>query len=749
MSKLILGMSTYNGPTYIDSLEVVSLNLVIEGVLYNLDLKLSTSSGYKKFRMASWTVISSISDRTQREAYVSAFNRDFSAIGGAGNLNAKVVGDNIEITATKGRFVDGEYLGDILQSVTFTYDNDEEVVPKTLYYSKTGVGDCSTEEYKLSAATGGTAPYRLTFGGDTVVAGWDGDSDEIFTLNRADVYSGALYDSAGEVIKEVSINPTKKIVASDFKERTTPYSGYSDILIDTVKAREGTTPLEYNLVDSDGNETGWQDSNIFGGVLPGTYTTKIRDRYQCEVSRTFLVREVEVEEPEEGEDVIRTPYIKASEYNSLSFFNEVKSDSVRRNYNNTPSWQERVALPKNGVFEFPSDLQIPTQFRSSFPYHRVTLFRKGSTPIPIQIFEIQTNLGVVERVDCKLRYVFDTYEQADGTEVVSWTKTAVYFEGGNQYEPNSNTTMADPDSPYNGSLPGWAQVGNSVAIEGKGTFTILETDLYDEDRDVLYFTIEAKFPNQDAIIQSSYDRHAYNIFRFSVDMELVPEKGAFVRIEPGVMSGTDFLVDTTRILRSEWLTPLRSTNNYLHFKWYAYRNIGYMSFTDGIECHMWLRGRMRPFSATSADTEDADDRTNSVDQESHLRMRASLPVLTPRKWRKLDLIGAIGDRGSVFVEDMEVVRISSSEQEELGTSNLSSYSVDLAFAAEPTSISQEDPIYSVDTGLTVAPGSEPGTGKEPVVGWELEGNERRLVTEDGEFVKTIGSDGVERYVVIP
>ena len=723
----------------------IDLELHIQGVVYDIGLMLSPVDGYLRFEEVLWFTPQADADAAQALNYLTSMKRDHGFVGSPppdpityANIGGTVSGNVVTLTARNGTFHNGAYTGDILQSVGFVYNNTAQEDPKTFVYQKTGSGTCLNEEYQANSASGGNGgPYNLNLNGVNVVSGWDGVVPQQFNLLRADYFTGGLYDSAGTLIQSVQINPTKNLQASDFKHTVVPYTGFSDLTIVTVVNRPGTEPLEYNLVNPAGAETGWQASPTFGGIAPGNYTIKIRDVYQCEVSKVIAVSDVQA--PSQTE---RVPYFDISEYNSLSFFREAQySDEVRKGYENTPSWLENVGLPKNGYFSFPEGYKVPTQFRSYFPYHAVTLHRYGSTSVPLQFFMIQENLGLVEKVDCELFLVQQVFTGIDGSEAVINNGTGVFFNGGVQYEPNSSTPKADPDSPYTSGLPPWAIVGNFVQIDTQGTFQIVETDLYDEGRDVIYFRLEEVLSVGTAQIQATWDRHPYNVFRVDFDMSLVNTKGAYIRIEPGVEQDGTLIIDQSRIHRSEWITKLTDTSQHLRIQWSAFRNIGKMLFIDGIKCEMWVKGRIRPFSSTEAEFDDAEDRARSIDQKAYLRMRGFFPLMSVRHWRKLDLVGAIGSRGNVFVEGMELVRINPSEEEPQGTTNLSNITVEFAFSGESTAIGPEDPVYDLDTGSE----QTPGTGKEPVTGWQADNF--RLVTEDDKFVKVL-DDGVEKYVEI-
>jgi len=733
----------------------LNLELWVSGLRYQMHLAVADVAEEGKVRIVPYNGDHDLTNSMQAEVYAFAINRDYANRGYTAQLNApgpNIVAtatlDEVTITAQIGTFSNGLSRHSLI-TTEYTYNNEVPSPEKTFTFEATGQGTCATEEYRATAATGGVAPYRLILK-NNFIQQWDGVEDRIFTLQRAATYNGGLYDSENTLIKAVAINPTKNITASDFRVQTVPEIGHASITIlnDAVKA--GSYPLQYRLETPDGSAIDWRDANTFSGLGAGTYTLKVRDKYLCEVSKIISI-EVLSSSLERG----NTGYFTVSEYNSLSFFREEKHTVDKRgNYTNTPSYCERTNIAKAGTFFFPAGRNISTQFKSSFPFHRVTLVRRGHFSESLSFFEIQRNIGVDEKVDCAAFPLFRetvSFERGRGGRpsrtVITQIPigTGVYFLGGVRYAPDSTTPLADPDSPYNKNLPGWAREGNSVKIDSLGTFTIDKTDLYDAERGVMYFQINANISSEQNLkAQSSWDRHPYNVFRFNTPSDLVPEEGAFVRIEPGIMQGTSFLADVTRIHRSEPIAKLADVSSYLKIKWSAFRNIGEMLFRDGIQCEMWVKGRMRPFSDSEAEFNDGDDRARSINQNAYLRMRGFFPLMSARHWRKLDLVGAIGNRGTVLIEDMELVRISPMEQEEQGSSNMSNITVDFAFATEGTANGQEDPVYSIDSGLIVSGAASTGRGE--ITGWEVSGN--RLSTPEGEFIKVM-VDGVETYVEIP
>ena len=701
----------------------IRFDLTIDGVVYEItEVLWPFPSSYGFFTYFPWNGNQSESDATQALYYQQAFIRDHTNKGGTGNLSTSLVGNVLTITAAKGVFSNFLYSGDYL-IMSHDTDNSLQDVPKTFSYSEDGTGDCDNIDYTADSATGGTAPYRLFANGSNIFTGWDGATQQSFQLSRTLNYTGGLYDSLGALIKSFSEVTIKKLEPSDFKAYMTYYEGYgySDVKIETVVPRPGTTPLEYALDDGP-----WQSSNIFGGILTGLHVFKVRDKFGCSISKNFEIYDSTSIEPEE-----REVYFTVSEYNSLSFYRDDRHGvSVRKNYGNTPSFKEAVGIPKTARFCFPMTSSIATKFNSSYPLHNVTLHKWDGTKQDIPFLMIQENLGVTERVDCKLFPIQEVLSTIEGGSVVINNGIGIYFDGGNKYEPQTSTII--DDSPYTSGLPPWAKKGNNVAVQGLGTFEILDTELYNEDRGVTYFRIEGTLTEQAGIIEAKFDRHPYNVFRFDFDMEDVHAQGNYIKIEPGFDVDGTFMIDRKNLHKSEPFFVLLDTSKYLKIAWHAFRNLGEMIFIDNMESEMWVKGKIRPFPANNSEFDDGDDQARSIDQESYLRMRATIPVMTPKQWRKFDLVGAIGSRGEIFIEDMKLIKIKGIDHDELGDTNISNITCEFAYSGEGPNEGQQDPVLDVTTGAT----GTGTTGKNPVINYQIEGY--RLITEEGELINVDG-----------
>lgn len=697
----------------------ISLDLTFNGQTQTIyeDAKL-VSGGYTSFQIIPW--VSPNVDREQALELRNAIIRDWAFVGvppsegpSLGNLKAYVdENDDIIITARVGTFSNASYSGTALNGVSFVIDNSVQEEPKSFTFTAESTGTCgnpSTRDYVARAASGGIPPYRLTLNGVDLLTGWDGNSDEPVSLERGKQYAGYLFDSSDTIIKSVSLKPPRLLASGDFSIDQLRTSSYSDITIRSIATVLGTTPLEYALGDSEGQITDWQSSNLFPGRLPGLYILYVRDRFGCSISKQFEV--LDITSPDGQIEAIR--YFEVSNFNSLSFLEKKDfSFSIRPNFYNTLSQEEKVGKPYQAVFRFPSTSVIQTQFKSSYPIHVCTLLKSDGTKQSLPLQKIQSNIGTQEKVDCRV-------------VPLGVLGTGVYFEGGNRYTPNS--TSVDPEngsSPYSGGLPPWANNGVPVVVEGLGTHLIEETDLYDEVRGSFYFRIAATASSETVSkIQVTYNRHPYDLFRMDFSMSLVPDH-AKVIIEAGW--GFDQI---ERRFDSEVFALLPSPEGYLKIEWSSRFNLGSMVFTDGIKCEMWIRGRIRPYPIGESRTKDLDDRTRSLKQSYSLGQRLYIPLMTPKQWDKLSLASGIADRGEFKIEGMQLILISPIEfDEELGDTNLSSVTAEYKSGGNSLVEMQDEIVTVPSTGQE----GTAQTGTDPIVDPEL----RLLRTSEGNYIIT-------------
>lgn len=718
----------------------IYFELEYDGITVSIRETLSyTTSGYKYFKLIPW--VGPNVDLEQAAEYANAINRDYANTGNVGNVLQKSnitafvdANGDVDITAQRGIFKNPSYNGNALNGVNFEITNTDQEAPKFFNYAAKGTGSCegiSLAGFTALAATGGNGSYKLILNGDEIFSGWDGNIDLDFDLERGKSYSGHLYDSVNRLIKSVTIRPSRLLALGDFKIEQEIKSNATDITVVTVTEVKGTTPLEYSLEDEGGVSTDWGASNIFPGLFPGLYKIHIRDRFGCSITKQIEV--YEFTDPEGENDLIR--YFSISNFNSLSFREKITFDFENRpNFENTLSYEEKVGRAYQTIFKFPATSVVKTQFKSSYPIHVCTLLKSDGTKQSLALEMIQKNLGTVEKVDCKIFPLVYTFQLIGGGTINSSNGTAVYFEGGTNYEPDSETPDPEnPTSPYNGGLPPWATVGNSVTFDGIGTHEIVETDLYDEERGVMYFrianTVGAEVSEK---IQVTYNRHPYNLFRMDFSMQNIPDHAKVV-----IEAGWDF-DQIERRFDSEVFKLLEDPEDHLKITWRSDVNFDDMVFSDGIDCEMWIKGRIRPFPIGESTVKRGDDRTRSLKQRHRVGQRLEIPLMSPNQWDKLCLASGIADDGEFRIENMLLILTSPPEfDEELGDTNLSLISAEYEYGGESLAKKADEIVLIPSQGIE----GTAQTGTDPKIDPLL----RLLRLSDGTWLKTKSG----KYISLP
>ena len=660
-----------------------------------------------QFLEEAWIDGSSGENEQQASNFATAFNRDYAFVGGeqvgpftVKNLTATANGNEVTITADRGTFETGSsYSGNVLIVVFDPPDNDPEPPQPALTIGEQGTGDCNVINYNINAVSG-TAPFDLYINNGITIPGWDGSTTTV-ALARGAVAKIYVEDDNSLQSPVYNINVPRQLNANNFTAQQVPGTGDITIIWDTPIA--GVEPLQYSLDPTDATTGGaYQTDNVFVGVTEGAWRLFIKDKYDCEVSRLITVTGItDPTAPENTQE-----YFLVSDFNSLGF---ARRHGDRKNYDTSLSFEENVGLPKTIFFEFTEQDEIQTQFKSSFPFHQITLFKCDGTKEDLNFLLIQENLGVKEKVDCQ---IFS----------LSSTETGIYFAGGDAYAPDTLNVIGG--SPYDGVLPSWGQIGQFVNLGSLGTKVITNIG-YDSVMAVMYLVVEASIatPITDQI-QAQYNRHPYNVFRCDFPMTKVTDR-AYMRIEPGYDSDT---IVSNYVYQSEPIRRITDTSKHLKIQWSGFKNLGDMLFVDGYKGIMWITGRIRPVPVGEAKTFEGVEDVYSLEQRQRVGQALFIPLMTPKQWVKFGLVSGMAQGGTLLIEDMDLVREQEITATELEDSNYSNVECTFGYTEDGLNVVTGETAIDPSTGL---PGGG-GTGKEPVENWE---GFIRLKLDDDEYLR--------------
>lgn len=289
---------------------------------------------------------------------------------------------------------------------------------------------------------------------------------------------------------------------SNISVRTPSILSPDDFNIDINNTPGGTTIIATNTIAvglefeySLDNST-WQTSNVFSGLIPGSYTLYIKDQLGCSTSKTFTA----------SESYISIPYFYISKANSIRFANRIDfgDASNYKNDENTLSCEVDVELPWHEVQLFQSSDVITTQFKSNYENHTTKVIRENGDEVMVPVVKKSNYIGNKDSRDAR------KYDLGGG-------KTGIYFTIGSIY--NYDTGFPTGETHYlNGGLPLWAKSGGYVKV---GTeWFLIEDVLFDESKNAEIMVISSSYSGADVsvIAGSIYNIFDYEIYEFTIDM---------------------------------------------------------------------------------------------------------------------------------------------------------------------------------------------------------------------------------------
>lgn len=650
----------------------------------NLDLELTTGTAtVGKFKEVSWVDGVSGEDEQQASNFAFAFNRDYSFVGNiltglpqAGNLNATYSGDTVTITATKGTFSAGSnYNGNVLTVSGFTISNSAQPNVATLSAVATTGGGCTIANHTFTASGDG-APFKVTVGTTTevdVITSWNGTAQTV-GVARSGTFTFKLYDSGDNLLDTISVYSPRKLAEGDFEITVNNYDTASDVIVERVVVIAKTSTLEYSLDASDAVTGGdYQSSNTFAGVPEGTYKLFIKDQYGCEISKNVSVTGFQ---DSSQTDVVR--YFDIMEGQSFVFSPHVQHTSlVKKNYFNTWSYNEYVRGSKHRAVHYVDELDgfKGIQFKSSYQYHYITMNKCDGTQVDIPPIMIAQNLGAVEKFDCM---IFPYSE----------TQTGVYFNGGNEYVPDTTTVLGASD--YDGTTPSWVKINQLVFLNGTG-LRIKGTG-YDTNRGSYFLVDLVTASETSAYVQATYNKQLYNTFEFYVNMADIDDSCVIV-VEKAF--DTDGLIEGNPWV-SERIQKITDSDDIIYLQWSDTKNKSDIVFQSGLSCFARYKGEISPASDTESETYSGDENVYPISQTARIDFEIVIDGITFKQVNQLNIASSLG---GFAANGISLVAKEAAKVDRSDVSNLWTWRRTFGYGSNQLAIQADEIVYSPTTGI--------------------------------------------------
>ena len=572
-------------------------------------------------------------NRTVKGLYI---NKKQNATDSAKNLASKFSADwkntggtnNIKVTYLSGNQIEFE-----LQNENWTFDsvkgtgftngkitqvslvNSIVATPKSFSIEIGTTGNCTNKTIEYTATiAGGISPYTIRGTADGNVQSTT--TSKIINLKRGIATNVSVVDSVGNAIGSVAIEPPINLEPSHFNIAVSQDGASPSARVSAnVVLPNSIFPLTYSLDDTNYGSSG----NFPNLDYEQNYILYVKDKFGCTITKNFVTPEAVGGLENLDEQYER--YFKISNAGTL-IMTKKRQEGEKRNYSNTLSCAEIVNMPYRYCQEFdPTDI-ISQQFKSSYDWHRVTLFT-GGQGIELSIVEQSKNLRIVEKVDCKL------FRDDNGG-------LGIYFRNGNTYI--EGTTTANGSSSYDAiDLPSWAAPGNKVYVDGIGTISIKRI-LTDTDRG-LYLQMGASYgslTDEDGKVQANYNRQPYNTYEFGFFMSIVQNTGKIV-----IEAGFNDMIEAT--YESELIKSVSDDDRKYLIQWSDIENKAGIVHQTGITHLARMYGSLRFLTNSESTTYRGDNETFNLEQNVYRTAELKLAVIGHGMENKIHLAAGMED----------------------------------------------------------------------------------------------------------
>lgn len=289
------------------------------------------------------------------------------------------------------------------------------------------------------------------------------------------------------------------------------------ILFNSPVNEDGFLILEYSLNDSD-----WFSSNTFTGQTSGSYTVYVRDQYGCKKQIDYVVTD----------SGAREPFLFISKANSISFseVNTWDNDTIFKNDENTLSYEALTDIKYCQPLLFNKTDSPRVQFKSNFSTQTVVIRDESKNEIALTVEKMTSNLSRFSRLDAYY------YKYKDGY-------TGIYFESGDTYD---ELNVKNGEYTLNGNLPDFAIKGQYVAIDGIGTFEIIDI-VFDSSINKKVIVVSNVYEGLPTLtrVDSIYDLLPFEVYEFEIDFTQLGLSSGFYDI---LLTNTDSLIGTVKHL---------------------------------------------------------------------------------------------------------------------------------------------------------------------------------------------------------
>lgn len=488
------------------------------------------SEFFEELRTINWTVTAPVLE-TDADViaanFITAWNLDYRNSGGTNNAVAIVGATANEVIIN---FINPSWQVTAVTGTSIIDGNITFVISNPTLEDDASVSIDSYEAYVAEPCNYALANIAVTGGNDLYNVYLKPSMTQILTgvaspfqLQDVRGVSSAyrITDTLGfEIAFDFIVGMPNIVSTKKIDIAITNLSAGATVSITVDFISDAILPYTYSLTGS-----GYQSSNVFTGLAPGSYTIYVKDAFLCVKTKDFEV---------DGVTEITETILTISEINALRF---AVIDSNKKNHKNTLSCFELKKLTYPFIHRYlATDIMI-TQFKTNAQYINVYAVEANGDQTALGALQMTENIGL----DALSTSTY--FSLGEG-------RSAIYFGEVDILNPLTEAFIETTDFGF--TLPEWANsVGNYVTIEGVGQVPIDSigySDFYNSF--VIEFDIAYTGVAVERNLGAVYNLQPYEVYESTADMAVLPELFNIV-IEVGTDSDNlDFTYISEKIKRT-------------------------------------------------------------------------------------------------------------------------------------------------------------------------------------------------------
>jgi hypothetical protein len=441
-------------------------------------------------------------DNDVAKNYSDAWNIDHQYYSGVSILPATYLNNVVTINLLNTNWQFDSIAGASFNngSITAIINNDQPTVFKKLSingYSKSVGNECTKCLVEL-ICQGGTELYNVYINNTLQLSNQTSPINAL--IDRSVSNNLRVTDSANSIIGNQNTFSNRKVEINDITTSVLNFLNGSTINISVAFISSSVSPYQYSL---DG--VNYQESNVFTGQAPGTYSVYVKDNFDCVTSKQILI---------DGTTKLTETVFDISDINSLRF---AKYDLGKKNQKNTLSNNELRLTTYPYFQKYLENEVITTQFKTNAPYINCFYLDKESNVTQLHEIKKTNNIGLKQKST-------STYFNLQNG------KSGIYFGVVNLLDYDTESFVETIN--YGFALPQWANTkGSLVAIDGIGEVAI-DNIIYSEIYNSFVLEFNIAYTGDvvtNKIISAEYNLQPYEIYEFDIaiikDCNVVIEVG--------------------------------------------------------------------------------------------------------------------------------------------------------------------------------------------------------------------------------